>query len=234
MMSIECQKAICKVIFIIEFYFASRYIQYGNGDLLHFMEGMTMDAYAEKAVQLFREKVRAFNQKFYDDRDRFAQLNLYDDVVAVLEEENKDVLTTLIALLNDFDVHDTHYWIIVAMRGMAGRGKLSREGCLALLIHTERFAAGNHEEWYKSINALQWASEGADVLIDFAENRLLGQHNIHGWRWLAFFAIGTIPVRRKSLITESLREKLRVEMTRETDGGQKQYFQEVLAVIDKA
>lgn len=192
-----------------------------------------MDVHAEQALQLFREKVRAFTKRLYDERNASAQLNLYHDVVAVLEKENGDVLATLVGLLNDDDAGDMHYWIIVAMRGMAVRGKLTREGMQALLAHTEFLAAGDYEQWYKSINALESSPEGAGVLIDFVENRLLGQHNVHGWRWLAFFIIGEIAARYKSLITASVREKLRGEVAPEPDEERKQYFQDVLAALDK-
>ncbi|MDP3778741.1 MAG: hypothetical protein Q8R30_01675 [bacterium] len=190
-----------------------------------------MDTCAERAVQVFREKVGTFFHKRYDEGDQCASINLYDDVVAILETERTDVVPTLITLLGDGEASDMHYWIIAAMRGMGARGKLSRNGMQALLVHTESLGAGDYEEWYKSINTLGFSSEGADILLDFAENRLLSKCDIRGWRWLAFYIVGSLFQKHASLISASLKEKLRKEMEQETDPRQQKCFQEVLSIM---
>ncbi|MEK7074864.1 MAG: hypothetical protein AAB968_03795, partial [Patescibacteria group bacterium] len=76
-----------------------------------------MDANAERALRLFRDKVTAFHRKRYNEGDLSAHLNLYDDVVHVLEKENDNILATLILLLGDAGAHDMRFYIISAMRG---------------------------------------------------------------------------------------------------------------------
>ena len=192
-----------------------------------------MDAYMQRAVELFREKVGIY-QRRRDEGDAFASIHLYGDVVAVLKEENPDVVATLITLLNDNEASDMHYWIFIAMRGMAQRGELSHDAMRIVLVHTIFFATGDYEEWYKSSNALACSSEGAQILLDFAENHLLGKRDVRGWRWFAFQMVGIVSIRHASLISTSLKDKLKEAMDQETDTKVKRMFQEFLAVIEKS
>ena len=190
-----------------------------------------MDANAERALRLFRDKVTAFHRKRYNEGDLSAHLNLYDDVVHVLEKENDDILATLILLLGDAGAHDMRFYIISAMRGMGQRGKLSRDGAQALLREATSVGWWDRGEWYKTIDMLAVSSEGAEVLLEFAESRLLGARNILDWRWLAFFIVGAVSQRYALFIPISLKEKMKCELDQETDARQQTYFREVLGVI---
>ena len=185
-----------------------------------------MDQNEERALQLFRERVNEFRHKQLNEPH--AQINLYDLLIE-LGQEDTNITTTLIRLVDDPGASDMAYWMFIAIKGMAQRNGLSYRHCQKFIRFVERFAATDGEEWYKCINVLQASPEGERTLLKFAENRLLKKQDIPDWRWLAFVIISEILTRGRTEIPISLKNKLRTEMENENDELRRIQLREIVA-----
>lgn len=183
-----------------------------------------MNQHGERVVKFFREKTEEFYRKRYTEHDLSARLNFYDMFVE-LEKENSDIISVLVQLLHDAEAMNTHYWILVTLRGLASRRNLSYDVLKEVLHATERFGATDYEEWFKSVGELARTPDGARVLLEFVEHRLLKERDIRNWRWLAFFVVGNIYDRVS--IPDSLKQRLKDEVDQEHDLHTQKYIQEV-------
>lgn len=189
-----------------------------------------MEQNTEQAIRLFREKISVFHDKRYIQGDRSVSINLYKDIVKELEGDDKDIIATLVHILDDAEADDVHYWVYAALQGCAQRGMLSYEAAQALLKTTERFSHANTEEWFRSTHVLACSPEGMRALLEFVENRLLQKRDIRNWRWLAFSMVGSILYYSKTtvVIPDAIKEKLKAEVKLESDQESKAQFQEIV------
>ena len=159
-------------------------------------------------------------------------------VVTALENQGVRTAEAFEELLNDPTAFNWHYYALAGMRALAELGKLSRNRARTLLEKTDRIAwQVGTDEFYKSIEAVAHSRETVPALLDFVEERLLGQRDIREWRWLAFTAVASILQSKVEGITAmlkervTLKERLQEEIGKEADAGRNIQLDEVVHLL---
>ena len=139
-------------------------------------------------------------------------------------------------ILEDPQAFDVHYFSLVGLRILAEQGKLSgskaAQQARVLLEATISIALQmGTDEWWVSIDAVSHTSETAVALLEFTEHRLLGKRDIREWRWLAFTAVGTVMGQTSVVIPQSLKNKLKYEVSLESDVMRKQQMQVLIDML---
>ena len=165
-------------------------------------------------------------------RNRVAEYGV--DVLAVVTElknQGKDPVKEFRELFYDSTLEATrwHSYALEGLRGLAARGHLTEKQAIELLVMTDilAWAYRSMEEYYKSISALANSTETAPVLVQFVQQKLGEQKDLAQWRWLAFFAAGSLLQTRKAQIPCTVVAQLLEEASNEQEPRRKQYFQEV-------
>jgi len=163
------------------------------------------------------------------------------DILSLVNElENNGIETAdaFEALLNDPTAFDWHYYALAGMRVLAEQGRLPRNKARTLLERTDRVAwQMGIDEFYKSIEAVVHSPVTVPALLDFVEERLLGQRDIREWRWLAFTAVASVLQSEEVEITSLLRDrfplmvKLRKEIGEEKDENRNRQIHELLRLL---
>ena len=158
------------------------------------------------------------------------------NVQAVIDEltaHKIDPAVALTDLFRDPEASAWHFYALVGMRSLALHRRLKQKHADTLLRMTEALAPyADTDEYFKTISVLACSRETAPVLVKFVR-QTLEKKNIQDWRWLAFFAVGSILEKKTASIPRELVKKLLDEAPNEPEPQRREQLEEIADVAQK-
>jgi hypothetical protein len=152
-------------------------------------------------------------------------------VIKELEARNRSPVAEFTNLFHDPAASTWHFYAMVGMRSLAFYRRLKQDDAYTLLVMTDKLASQvGVDEYYKTISALAVSSETAPVLVDFVQQRL-DRRDIPDWRWLAFFAAGTLVKERTAQIPLHVAQRLIPEAAAEPEPQRRGQLEEIAQAI---
>src|SRR5438105_612851 len=137
--------------------------------------------------------------------------------ISELETNGKEPVEAFLALLNDSDSREWHFYALEGLRSLGAAGRLDSSAGLVLLTATMRDAQSRDmDEYYRTISALAASPETAKLVVRFIIERL-SKRDVRDWRWLAFYAAGMLSERVPTAITLEAAARLANAANDETD-----------------
>lgn len=150
-------------------------------------------------------------------------------VINELAAQKENPVLALNQLLDDAEAVDWHFYAAEGLRSLAAQGTLdANDGRKLLDVTRALYQRWGMDEYYKSVTALAASPRTAPLLAEFVEQRL-EQQDVRDWRWLAFFAAGTLLQQVPRVLTRRLAEQLQKEAVLEPDPRRKPQMQDVAA-----